>query len=61
MQGLGSISAHLRAPKKTGLRWSILILSPLLETPRMQGLGSISAHLRAPKKARVRSPLLILR
>ena len=33
MQGLGSISAHLWAPKKARVRLSILIVSPLLETP----------------------------
>ena len=38
----------------------ILILSPLLGTPRTQGLHSISAHLWAPEKAGVRQPILIL-
>ena len=48
MQGLCSISAHLWAPQKAGLRQPILIVSPFVwGSPRMQGLCSISARLWA--------------
>ena len=48
MQCLCSISAHLSAPQRAGLRQPILILSSfILGPPTMQGLCSISAHLWA--------------
>ena len=52
MQGLCSISAHLWAPEKAGVRQPILILSLFVwGSPRMQGLCSISTHLWALEKA----------
>ena len=38
MEGLCSISALFRAPKKAGVRQPILILSPLSGTPENAGV-----------------------
>ena len=60
MQGPCSISAHLWAPEKAGVRQPFLILSLSWGPPRMQGLCSTSAHLWGPEKVGVRQPILIL-
>ena len=60
MQGLRSNSALMWAPEKVGVRQPLLILSPLMRTPRTHRLRSTSALIWAPEKAGVRHPLLIL-
>ena len=55
-----SIFSSIAHKESTMQMQPILILSPLLGTPRKQGLHSIPAHLWGPEKARVRQPILIL-
>ena len=58
MQGLRSTSALMWAPEKVGVRWQLLILSPLMGTPReRRGYTAIPPSFGPPMLLPIPMPL----